>query len=41
VAIGNSGDGAAMAALDEVSPARSSADDPVVQEHILWAKIQP
>ena len=41
VAIGNSGDGAAMAALDEASPARPTADDPLVQEHILWAKIQP
>jgi epoxyqueuosine reductase len=41
VAIGNSGDRAAMAALDEADPARPTADDPVVQEHILWAKIQP
>jgi epoxyqueuosine reductase len=41
VAIGNSGDRAAVAALDEADPARPTADDPVVQEHILWAKIQP
>ncbi len=41
VAIGNSGDAAAIAALDEPSDARPSADDPLVQEHILWAKIRP
>jgi epoxyqueuosine reductase len=39
VAIGNSGDPAALAALDEHSDDRPSADDPVVQEHVLWARI--
>jgi epoxyqueuosine reductase len=39
VAIGNSGDAAALAALDEHSDDRRSADDPLVQEHVLWARI--
>jgi epoxyqueuosine reductase len=37
VAIGNSGDPEALAALDEHSDERPSAEDPVVQEHVLWA----
>lgn len=37
VAIGNSGDPAARAALSESSPDRPSADDGMVQEHIAWA----
>ena len=38
VAIGNSGDPEAMAALDEHSPDRPSAEDEVVQEHVEWAR---
>jgi epoxyqueuosine reductase len=38
VAIGNSGDRAAIAALDEPSDDRPSADDPLVREHIEWAR---
>ena len=38
VAIGNSGDAAALAALDEPSDERPSADDPVVREHVAWAR---
>ena len=37
VAIGNSGDAEALAALDVASPDRASVDEPVVQEHIAWA----
>ena len=37
VAIGNSGDPAARAALQESSPERPSADDAMVREHIAWA----
>ena len=37
VAIGNSGDAAAIEALRECSDDRPSADDPLVQEHIAWA----
>jgi epoxyqueuosine reductase len=37
VAIGNSGDPDARAALAEHSPDRPSADDPMVQEHVAWA----
>jgi epoxyqueuosine reductase len=37
VAIGNSGDPAALAALTESSSDRPSAADPMVQEHIAWA----
>ena len=37
VAIGNSGDAAALAALEERDAARPSADDPLVREHIAWA----
>ena len=37
VAIGNSGDAEARAALDTGGPDRASLDDPVVQDHIRWA----
>ncbi len=37
VAIGNSGDAEATAALEEHSADRPSADDPLVQEHVQWA----
>ena len=37
VAIGNSGDPDARAALAERSPDRPSADDGMVQEHVAWA----
>ena len=37
VAIGNSGDPDACAALAEHSPDRPSADDQMVQEHVEWA----
>jgi epoxyqueuosine reductase len=37
VAIGNGGDPEALAALDEHSDERPSAEDPMVQEHVLWA----
>ena len=37
VAIGNSGDPDALAALAESSPDRPSAADPMVREHIGWA----
>jgi epoxyqueuosine reductase len=37
VAIGNSGDDSAIAALAESSADRPSADDPVVRDHVLWA----
>jgi epoxyqueuosine reductase len=38
VAIGNSGDAAASAVLDERSLDRPSADEPMVQQHVAWAK---
>jgi epoxyqueuosine reductase QueG len=38
VAIGNSGDAAAHAVLNERSPDRPSADDPMVQQHVAWAR---
>ena len=38
VAIGNSGDRAAGAVLDERSPDRPSADDAMVRQHVEWAK---
>jgi epoxyqueuosine reductase len=38
VAIGNSRDAAACAALGERSPDRPSVDDAMVQEHVAWAK---
>ena len=38
VAIGNSGDQSAASALDERSDERPTADDPMVQEHIAWAR---
>jgi hypothetical protein len=38
VAIGNSGNAAAVAALRERSPDRPSADNDMVQEHVTWAK---
>ncbi len=38
VAIGNSGDADARAALDESTAGRPSADDPMVQEHVQWAR---
>ena len=37
VAIGNSGDAAAVAVLDAGSPDRASVADPMVQEHVRWA----
>jgi epoxyqueuosine reductase len=37
VAIGNSGEPAALAALREQHPDQPSARDPMVQEHINWA----
>ena len=37
VAIGNVGDPAALAALQEPAPDRPSVGDPLVQEHITWA----
>jgi len=37
VAIGNSGDGDAIAALRDHDAERSSIEDPMVQEHIAWA----
>jgi epoxyqueuosine reductase len=38
VAIGNSGDAAAIAALDDGDAARPSAADPLVREHVAWAR---
>jgi epoxyqueuosine reductase len=38
VAIGNSGDAVALAALDAGSPDRPSVADPTVQEHVAWAR---
>jgi len=38
VAIGNSGDAQALAALDAGSPDRASVRDPMVQEHVAWAR---
>jgi epoxyqueuosine reductase len=37
VAIGNSGDAGARAVLEERSPDRPSADQPMVQHHVAWA----
>jgi epoxyqueuosine reductase QueG len=37
VAIGNSGDSNAIAALRDYDAERSSIEDPMVQEHIEWA----
>jgi epoxyqueuosine reductase len=37
VAIGNSGDGAALAALQQPDLDRPSAADPLVREHVSWA----
>jgi epoxyqueuosine reductase len=37
VAIGNSGDAAALSALEQRSPDRPSADDEMVQQHVDWA----
>ena len=37
VAIGNSGDPEALAALDEPTDGRSSADDEMVRQHVAWA----
>jgi epoxyqueuosine reductase QueG len=37
VAIGNSSDRDALAALTEPAVERPSADDPMVQEHVTWA----
>lgn len=37
VAIGNSGDADALAALEERSPDRPSANEEMVQEHVAWA----
>jgi len=41
VAIGNSGDAGALAALTEHAPDRPSADDPIVREHVAWAVQKP
>jgi epoxyqueuosine reductase len=38
VAIGNTGDAAAVAVLDAGSPDRASVADPMVQEHVTWAR---
>jgi epoxyqueuosine reductase len=38
VAIGNSGDPDAIAALTEAHADRPSAADPMVQEHVRWAR---
>ena len=38
VAIGPSGDPAALAALDAGTPDRASVADPMVQEHVEWAR---
>ena len=38
VAIGNSGDAEAVAALDEPNTDRPSADDEMVREHVAWAR---
>jgi epoxyqueuosine reductase len=38
VAIGNSGDAAVGAVLDERSPDRPSANEPLVRQHVAWAK---
>jgi epoxyqueuosine reductase len=38
VAIGNSGDSGAVAALDAGTPDRPSVADPLVQEHVAWAR---
>jgi epoxyqueuosine reductase QueG len=38
VAIGNSGDAAAIGSLDESTADRPSATDPLVREHIAWAR---
>jgi epoxyqueuosine reductase len=40
VAIGNSGNEEAMAALDVEGRDRASVSDPVVAEHVAWAKAQ-
>jgi epoxyqueuosine reductase len=40
VAIGNSGDGDARAALDEPNVDRPSASDPMVQQHVEWSRRQ-
>ncbi len=41
VAIGNSGDGEARAALEERRADQRSAADPMVLEHIEWARLRP
>jgi epoxyqueuosine reductase len=38
VALGNSGDPGALAALSECHPADSAANDPLIIEHVEWAK---
>ena len=40
VAIGNSGDGDARAALDEPNVDRPSASDPMVDQHVEWSRRQ-
>ena len=40
VAIGNTGDPRAVAVLDAGTPDRASVADPMVQEHVAWAKRQ-
>jgi epoxyqueuosine reductase len=40
VAIGNSGDAAAVASLEEGDEGRPSADDEMVREHVAWALAQ-
>jgi epoxyqueuosine reductase len=41
VAIGNSGNADAIAELDRPSADRPSAGDPMVQQHVEWARQQP
>jgi epoxyqueuosine reductase QueG len=38
VAIGNTGDAQAVAVLDAGTPERASVSDPMVQEHVTWAR---
>jgi epoxyqueuosine reductase len=38
VAIGNTGDESVIAVLDNGSDERPSANDPMVQEHVAWAR---
>jgi len=38
IALGNSGDAATAAALDEASDGRASTLDPLVARHVRWAR---